>query len=620
MAIDQERMVVVLEARLDKLEKGFQKARQAANTNLNAIVTDANKMEAALSRVGSGGFNRVTQSAGALRAQTANVSAQFQDIAVQLAGGQSPFLIALQQGTQLTAALGPGGLGSALKALGSGFASLLNPLGLLTIGVISLGGIAVQKLLEWYNAGQLTEKQLREQESLIRAVADRWGDALPAIRAYVAELDKIKDVADRKTAVDAIIGAEFDKATQKLTSFLTLMAGADFSAFDAAANQAIDNTARLEDAAGDLETKIKEGKATTEDFARVQQLLSELISSTAIPATGQLRDTVVELAAAYNSAAREAGRTAAANAGIGGGRTSRLSTLPALSQYDFERRVAGAGEVPGKVGEQWGEVSKKGKRDAAAEAAKREAQAVADLIAQLEFERSLIGLTEVEKEKANALRRAGSAATDEQRAKIEALTEQIYLQEQAQKAAKTAADEQKRAMEELGQIGTDAINGIVGALEDGKISGEELIQIVGRLIQQLMSMPNGGFGSFLSSFFGGGGSFGSSWTGATGPWGKLPGFASGTSSAPGGLSWVGERGPELMNVPRGAQIIPSAQSLAMARGRGGTSATVQVTIDARGADREGLSRVEAQVARLKSEVPALAVQAMRKANKSNVKF
>jgi hypothetical protein len=37
----------------------------------------------------------------------------------------------------------------------------------------------------------------------------------------------------------------------------------------------------------------------------------------------------------------------------------------------------------------------------------------------------------------------------------------------------------------------------------------------------------------------------------------LLGFADGTDSAPGGLAWVGERGPELMNVPRGSQIVPN---------------------------------------------------------------
>ena len=38
---------------------------------------------------------------------------------------------------------------------------------------------------------------------------------------------------------------------------------------------------------------------------------------------------------------------------------------------------------------------------------------------------------------------------------------------------------------------------------------------------------------------------------------KLFGFADGTDSAPGGFAMVGERGPEIMHVPKGAQIIPN---------------------------------------------------------------
>jgi TP901 family phage tail tape measure protein len=41
--------------------------------------------------------------------------------------------------------------------------------------------------------------------------------------------------------------------------------------------------------------------------------------------------------------------------------------------------------------------------------------------------------------------------------------------------------------------------------------------------------------------------------------GTIPGFANGTNYAPGGLSLVGERGPELVNLPRGAQVIPNAR-------------------------------------------------------------
>jgi hypothetical protein len=41
----------------------------------------------------------------------------------------------------------------------------------------------------------------------------------------------------------------------------------------------------------------------------------------------------------------------------------------------------------------------------------------------------------------------------------------------------------------------------------------------------------------------------------------IPGFASGTSSAPGGLALVGERGPELVNLPKGAAVTPTFQTL-----------------------------------------------------------
>jgi hypothetical protein len=41
----------------------------------------------------------------------------------------------------------------------------------------------------------------------------------------------------------------------------------------------------------------------------------------------------------------------------------------------------------------------------------------------------------------------------------------------------------------------------------------------------------------------------------------IPGFASGTNSAPGGLALVGERGPELVNLPKGSKVTPSHQTL-----------------------------------------------------------
>lgn len=44
-------------------------------------------------------------------------------------------------------------------------------------------------------------------------------------------------------------------------------------------------------------------------------------------------------------------------------------------------------------------------------------------------------------------------------------------------------------------------------------------------------------------------------------------FATGTSFAPGGMALVGERGPELVNLPRGSQVIPAAQTASIIGGR-----------------------------------------------------
>lgn len=45
---------------------------------------------------------------------------------------------------------------------------------------------------------------------------------------------------------------------------------------------------------------------------------------------------------------------------------------------------------------------------------------------------------------------------------------------------------------------------------------------------------------------------------------KTKAFATGTNFAPGGWSWVGEQGPELINLPRGSRVIPHGRSEQMA--------------------------------------------------------
>ena len=79
----------------------------------------------------------------------------------------------------------------------------------------------------------------------------------------------------------------------------------------------------------------------------------------------------------------------------------------------------------------------------------------------------------------------------------------------------------------------------------------------------------------------------------TSTYGKFIGaYATGTESVPGGWSLVGEQGPELMNVPRGARIL-SADRTAKALG-GGSPVVIHMNIQT--PDVEDFRRSENQIA------------------------
>ena len=83
-----------------------------------------------LKRMGQQGDTSARQINNAMR----QLPAQFQDVAVSLAGGQNPLMVLLQQGSQITTSFG--GIGNAIRGIGSvitpavgGFALLAGAIG-----------------------------------------------------------------------------------------------------------------------------------------------------------------------------------------------------------------------------------------------------------------------------------------------------------------------------------------------------------------------------------------------------------------------------------------------------------------------------------------------------------
>ena len=113
-------------------------------------------------------FNGGAQSVG-------NMAAQFNDIGVMLAAGQNPLQLAIQQGTQIGQVFGGKGIGGALGMVKAGFLQMVSPVNLATIGIIAMGGIAVQWLTAMAGGAEEAADKTETVEDAARGVADVLG-------------------------------------------------------------------------------------------------------------------------------------------------------------------------------------------------------------------------------------------------------------------------------------------------------------------------------------------------------------------------------------------------------------------------------------------------------------
>lgn len=147
---------------------------------------------------------------GAASHHTANVAAQGFDIGVTAAMGMNPVMIGIQQGPQLAqVAMAMGGGMQAVKGMAAGFAALLNPMTLAIIGLTTFGAAAIQwltgaeegvktfsegvgDLSERVDAVAAANRKARGSVSDLRA---EFGSAADAGRVLYEELAKLERLA-----------------------------------------------------------------------------------------------------------------------------------------------------------------------------------------------------------------------------------------------------------------------------------------------------------------------------------------------------------------------------------------------------------------------------------------
>ncbi|HZQ01718.1 MAG TPA: phage tail length tape measure family protein, partial [Reyranella sp.] len=188
-AEDLESRTRALRAQIDPLG--------AAQARLNAEIAEANALfragaitaqeQSAAHALAQTRFNGTAKALGAVGASTkltssqlVNLSYQFNDVVVSLAGGQRPLMVLLQQGSQISQVFGPGaGITGILKGVGQALATLITPTTLLVGGMVAMGGAALYA----YGSFVSSEKRL---EAALGGVG----------RAAGATVDDLNDIAD----------------------------------------------------------------------------------------------------------------------------------------------------------------------------------------------------------------------------------------------------------------------------------------------------------------------------------------------------------------------------------------------------------------------------------------
>lgn len=194
-------------------------------------------------------------------------------------------------------------------------------------------------------------------------------------------------------------------------------------------------------------------------------------------------------------------------------------------------------------------------------------------------------------------------------------------------------------IQQIGQLGQQVNSGFLVDFETQIRSGASAMQALqtagvnalGKIADKLAQMAadnlwssafGGSSGGSILSIFGLGSSSGaaaqtaSANTLANNTGGAFfgPGFANGTDNAPGGLALVGEHGPEIMNVPKGAQIIPN--DILRNGGGGGATVNTGTSITIQGsADQATLVMMRQMLAQRDAELPGRVVSAVAAAQK-----
>lgn len=582
----------------------------------NSYIRNLNAADAAFEKTAGGieqSAARVNTATNAIGLNTANIAAQFQDIGVTAALGMNPLQIALQQGTQLSAVLNQSvsqGV-SPVRALGSAFAQIVNPISLATIAAIALSAAILQGIGEIVPKTESANEAIKRHREALEGIVKGYQGAEQAVSDYFDQVERLPQFA-----VSEKLRGQFDELAEVVASLPTrLQDVVDYvDALGGSATETDREVARLV-------RQFQEGEITLEDLygelGTAAQGMGFLESAAgklglgAAKTTEELRQLILQVTRFGDEYARfmaltqlELGTTPA-NQDLQNAldlqtyiaEQERINSLT-TEQLQLEREIAriksDAGEFGitdararelaeqtlaaekrrAEIAKQLRDSGKSGEK--AAREYERERQAIEDLLESMGFQAALLGQSNREKAIAIALSKANATATEEERQQIASLAAFIYDTEQAIKDLNSSSQEWADTVQ-------NATRGFIDDLIAGKDAAEAFSNVLSNIASKLIDVG-------LNSLFGGGG------FNLAGLFGGFPSRAMGGNVYAGQPTMINERGQEIFIPTQPGRMVPASQV------NGGGSVVFAPNIDARGADVAAVARLEQSLQRMAAEI------------------
>ncbi len=484
------------------------------------------------------GLSKAAKTSKNLAFQQRNLSMQLLDTGQSLALGMPPLQVLLQQGPQIAQIWGTneGGVGRAFKETGMQLLGLVTKFPLLTAGALAFGATLFAIRNDLKDAGHKSIEFGDILAGLWETVSDGIGSAFAPLMPYLKTVWDF--IAESVHSVGNLVIKSFMQVYVDLKflfgNFGTIVAKGILGAvnvvitgIESMINFAIDGMNKLVGVVNSVVSKIPGYDPNQDAIGEFGKVTLERAEAPALDKAFQ--DALDQRNKNFNEIE---------------------NSDPLGDFYDAWKQNSVEA-----MNERLSKKKKKGKtaKEDPYEKIIRDSK---QFIEMQNLEAESIGKTEeqtaqlrYEQEMLNKAADAHIKLTDAQKNEIKALSEEMARAEQHTKDLKEAYD-----------FGKDTFKGFFTDMKDGLIEGKGLwgafadaaSNALQKIADKLLdSALDGIFDSLWSGGGGGGGLMGGLFSWITG------GHATGTEYSSGGVKWVGEKGPELMKVPGGSQVIPN---------------------------------------------------------------